>query len=665
MNSKAFRVTALLLFSNAAWASAGNIDTHTPDLMHLSLEELMNVEVTSVSKRAEKLSEAPAAISVTTAEELRRSGVTSIPEGLRLVPGLEVARVDAHNWAISGRGFNDLFANKLLVLMDGRSVYTPLFSGVYWDVQDTLLEDIDRIEVIRGPGSTLWGANAVNGVINIITRPARDTQGLLLTGGGGTEEQGFGGLRYGGSMGPNAYYRVYARYFNRDDQVLPDGSDSNDRWNMERAGFRIDWDASTDNHLTLQGDLYSGRLDQTYFLPIPNPPFAQTNQGHLNVNGGNVLGRWSHSFSAGSDLKLQLYYDRTVRDGPVLNEDRDTFDIDLQHHFLLGERQDVVWGAGYRVSSDEIDDTYTVTFNPDQRAIQLFSFFGQDEITLVPDRLRLTLGSKFEHNEFTGFEYQPSVRSSWTPTDRQTVWASISRSVRTPSRAEEDILLRQLSTVPGVQQVLLQGNREFDSEQMLAYEAGYRWRPRDRISLDVAAFYHDYDHLRSLEPGGFQFGPPGPPVTAVFTAANKLHGETYGIEFAPSWQVTEGWRLQAAYTFLQMQLHHDAGSGDTTSERDERRSPHHQFSLRSSMDLLHNVEFDCAFRYVEGLPDFQIPSYAVVDVRLAWRPLKDLELAIVGQNLLDNRHPEFQSLFIPTERTEVQHSVYGKVTWRY
>ena len=661
MNYQSICVTALVLFSNTAWASGEKMDASSADLTHLSLEELMNVEVTSVSRRAEKLSAAPAAVSVLTADDLRRSGVTSIPEALRLVPGMEVARVDAHNWAISARGFNDLFANKLLVLMDGRSLYTPLFSGVYWDTQDTLLEDIDRVEVIRGPGATLWGANAVNGVINIITRSAKDTRGLLVTGGGGAEEQGFAGVRYGGELGENAYYRVYAKYFNRDDQVLPDGSDSHDRWNMERGGFRIDWDASTENHYTLQSDLYSGRLDQTYFLPTPNPPFAQTNQSHLNVNGGNVLGRWSHTFSERSDLKLQVYYDRTVRDGPVLNEDRDTFDVDLQHRFLLGERQDIVWGAGYRLCSDELDNSYTVTFNPDQRAIQLFSLFAQDEIALVQNRLRLTLGSKFEHNDFTGFEYQPSGRLSWTPTDRQTVWASISRAVRTPSLAEDDIQLRQLTSTPGVQ-VLLQGNRDFDSEELLACELGYRWRPIARVSLDVTAFYHDYDHLRSLEPGAVL---PGPPLTVTATAGNKLHGETYGIEFAPSWQVTDSWRLQAGYTFLQNQLHRDAGSGDTTSELDEGRNPHHQFSLRSSVDLPHNLEVDCAVRYVESLPDFQIPSYIVVDVRLAWRPFKNFEVAIVGQNLLDDRHPEFQSLFIPIERTEVQHSVYGKVTWRY
>ena len=287
--------------------------------------------------------------------------------------------------------------------------------------------------------------------------------------------------------------------------------------------------------------------------------------------------------------------------------------------------------------------------------------FAQDEITLAPDRLHLTLGSKFEHNDFTGLEYQPGGRLTWTPTERQTIWASIARAVRTPSQAEDGLRLRQLAAAGGVQ-VLLQGDHGFVSEELLAYEAGYRWRPIAQVSLEVAAFYHAYDHLRTLEPGAVL---PGPPPTLTATAANKLQGETYGIEFAPSWQVTERWRLQAAYTFLQMQLHRDTGSGDTASERDEGRSPHHQASVRSALDLPHQVELDCDVRYVESLPDFQIPSYAVVDVRLAWRPLRDLELAIVGQNLLDNRHPEFQSLFIPTERTEVQHSVYGKVTWRY
>ncbi|HXT41940.1 MAG TPA: TonB-dependent receptor, partial [Candidatus Angelobacter sp.] len=367
------------------------------------------------------------------------------------------------------------------------------------------------------------------------------------------------------------------------------------------------------------------------------------------------------SFSERSDLNLQVYYDRTVRNGAVLNEDRDAIDIDLQHHFLLGERQNLVWGAGYRISSDELDNTYTATFNPDQRTVQLFSLFAQDEITIVPDRLRVTLGSKLEHNDFTGFEYQPGGRISWTPTDRQTLWASISRAVRTPSQAEDDIQLRQVTTTPGVQ-ALIQGNREFDSEELLAYEAGYRWRPLDRITLDVSAYYHDYSNLRSLEPSGVL---PGPPVTISVVAANRINGETYGVEFAPSWQITEWWRVQAAYTFMQMQLHRDAGSQDTTTEANEGRNPHHQFSLRSSLDLPHDIEFDCTLRYVESLPDFQIPSYVVMDARLAWRPLKNLELAIVGQNFLDDRHPEFQPVLIPTERTEVQQSVYGKVTWRF
>ena len=651
---------ALVGAMSRAW---GDIpENSNPDLTQLSLEELMNVEVTSVSRRAEKLGEAAAAVSVIRGDELRRSGAMEIPEALRLVPGMDVARVDSHNWAVSARGFNDVFANKLLVLMDGRSVYTLLFSGVYWDVQDTMLEDLDRVEVIRGPGATLWGANAVNGVINIITRPAGETQGLLLAGGAGSEERGFAAVRYGGQLGEHAYYRIYGKYFNRDEQVLPDGSDSHDDWSMERGGFRVDWDPTAENHLTLQGDLYGGRLHEAYFLPATNAPaFAETNRARVDVDGANLLGRWSHVFSARSDVKLQLYYDRTTREAPVLNEERNTFDIDAQHHFALGERQDIVWGAGYRVSADRLGNSYTISFLPDRRNIQLFSLFGQDQITLIRERLEMTVGSKLEHNDFTGFEYQPSGRLSWTPTDRQTVWASVSRAVRTPSQAEDDIRLRQLSGIPGVQ-ALVQGDRAFESEELVAYELGCRWRPWDRVSLDLAVFYNDYEHLRSLEPTG---PPSGFPLTQTLTAANKLHGETYGIEFGPRWQVTDSWRLQAAYTFFQMELHRDPGSGDTTSERAEGRVPHHQFSLRSSVDLPHNIEIDLALRYVDGLPDFSIPSYLVADVRLAWWPFKDLELAIVGQNLLDGRHAEFQPLQVQSEKTEVQHSVYGKVTWRF
>lgn len=621
----------------------------------------MKYPVTSVSKRPENLSEAPAAIHMITQEDIRRSGATSIPEALRLVPGLQVARVDAHTWAISARGFNDVFANKLLVVQDGRSVYTPLFSGVFWDVQDTMLEDIDRIEVIRGPGATLWGANAVNGVINIITKKARDTQGFLITSGAGTEERGFGGIRYGGKLSDSAFFRVYGKYFNRDDSVLSNGADAGDSAQMGRGGFRIDWEASDRNLFTFQGDVYRGSAGQIYTNATPGFPFVQTVRDDFTVSGGNLLGRWAHTFSDSSDLKLQLYHDRTTRETAVFQERRDTYDLDLQHNFQLGERHNLVWGAGYRLSADKVANRFTVSLNDPQRRTQLFSTFAQDEITLLKDRLKLTLGSKFEHNDYTGFEIQPSGRLLWTPSEYQSVWGSISRAVRTPSRADDDIVLNQITATPGLRTRIL-GNHDFSSEKLMAYEVGYRFRPVPRVSLDVSAFYNVYDDLRSLEPLGFS---PGPPAVATFGIANQLRGETYGFEFAPSWQVLAGWRLQAGYTYLQMQLHRQPGSKDPSTETHEGRSPHHQVTVRSIMDFPHHVQFDSTLRYVDGLPSLGISSYFALDLRLGWTPTKRLEFSLVGQNVLDDHHLEFRPSSISTQTTEVERSVYGKITWRF
>ncbi len=633
----------------------------SPDFSSMSLEELMKYPVTSVSKRPENLSEAPAAIHMITQEDIRRSGATSIPEALRLVPGLQVARVDAHTWAISARGFNDVFANKLLVVQDGRSVYTPLFSGVFWDVQDTMLEDIDRIEVIRGPGATLWGANAVNGVINIITKKARDTQGFLITSGAGTEERGFGGIRYGGKLSDSAFFRVYGKYFNRDDSVLSNGADAGDSAQMGRGGFRIDWEASDRNLFTFQGDVYRGSAGQIYTNATPGFPFVQTVRDDFTVSGGNLLGRWAHTFSDSSDLKLQLYHDRTTRETAVFQERRDTYDLDLQHNFQLGERHNLVWGAGYRLSADKVANRFTVSLNDPQRRTQLFSTFAQDEITLLKDRLKLTLGSKFEHNDYTGFEIQPSGRLLWTPSEYQSVWGSISRAVRTPSRADDDIVLNQITATPGLRTRIL-GNHDFSSEKLMAYEVGYRFRPVPRVSLDVSAFYNVYDDLRSLEPLGFS---PGPPAVATFGIANQLRGETYGFEFAPSWQVLAGWRLQAGYTYLQMQLHRQPGSKDPSTETHEGRSPHHQVTVRSIMDFPHHVQFDSTLRYVDGLPSLGISSYFALDLRLGWTPTKRLEFSLVGQNVLDDHHLEFRPSSISTQTTEVERSVYGKITWRF
>ena len=662
---------ATAVLSIAAGARADDGQTNQSQLAEMPIEKLMEVQVTSVSKRAEKLAESPAAISVLTQDDIRRSGASSIPEALRLVPGLDVARVDSQQWAISARGFNDVFADKLLVLQDGRSVYTPLFSGVFWDVQNTLMEDIDRIEVIRGPGASLWGANAVNGVINIMTKSAKETQGLLAEGGGGLFEQGFGGMRYGGKIGDDAYFRIYGQYFRRGESPSPNSTDVEDMWQMGQGGFRMDWEPSAQDVFTLQGDIYAGSLDQTFGTFNPTSPTLSTiMSGEGQVNGGNVLGRWTHDFSADSDLKIQLYYDRTHRNSIIFNESLNTYDLDAQHHFAIGDehRNDFVWGVGYRANDDQLGSSTTVAFNPARQLTELYSAFAQDEITLVQHRLHLTVGAKFEHNSYTGFEAQPSGRLAWTPTEQQTFWAAISRAVRTPSLAEEGIKLNQV-VAPG-EAVTIYGNQDFVSEELLAYELGYRVQAGSRFSLDVAAYFNDYRHLRSQEFGPSPTQPPTapPPLFAQFPVhvANELQGYAYGFELAPTWQVTDWWRLQPSYSLLKMHLTEDAGSTDMTSIRMiEGESPQQQFSMRSSMDFPHDVTFDCTLRCVDRLPALHVGSYVALDARLGWRPTKHLELAIVGENLGPMRHAEFAPTFISTPKTEVGPSIFGKVTLRY
>ncbi len=605
----------------------------------LSLQQLMDIEVTSVSRRPENLSEAASAIQVITQEDIRRSGATSIPEALRLASNLQVAQVDSRQWAISARGFTSTTANKLLVLIDGRTVYTPLYAGVFWDVQDTLLEDIDRIEVISGPGATLWGANAVNGVINITTRNAKETQGLLLEGGGGTELRGFGGVRYGATVASNVFLRVYGKYFDRDGTVLPNGNNATNDWHMGQGGFRVDWESSENNLFTLQGDLYDGRVAQ----PGTN--------GDISLSGGNVVGRWTHAFSEESDLKVQLYYDRTHRNIPgTFAENLDTYDMDFQHHFVLGERNDIVWGFGYRLIEDDVQNTAALAFLPPQVERQWFSGFLQDEIALVKNRLHLTLGTKIEHNDYTGFEYQPSVRLAWKVTENQTLWGAISRAVRTPSRIDAEFF------APGNPPYsLLQGGTNFVSEELLAYELGYRAQLHPLLSASIAAYYNDYHNIRSLE----QVNPPAP---FPFILANGQDGESYGVELTADYRVTDWWRLHAGFTELEIHIWPTSGSTDTSRGATESHDPNQQYFLRTSFDLPGHVELDAAFRYVSRISNQQVPDYAELDLRLGWRPIPRLELSVVGQNLLHDHHAEFNA---PASRQEIERSVYAKAVWQF
>lgn len=627
-------------------------------LVDLSIEELLNVEVTSVSKKKERKQDAAAAIYVLTQEDIRRSGATNIPDLLRTVPGLEVAKLTASQWSVTSRGFGGRFANKLLVLIDGRSIYTPLYSGVYWEGQEVMLEDVDRIEVIRGPGGTLWGTNAVNGVINIVTKPAGETQGLLISGGAGTEERGFVNSRWGDSIGDDAHYRLYVRGFVRDAGGDNAGLDADDGWSNIQGGFRTDWQLSPDDKLTIQGDVRDLNLDQVVTRAILDDPFTQVFNETTDYNSANILARWTHTFADESELHLQAYYDGYIWDDPTFRERRDTFDIELQHRFKPNDRHDIVWGAGIRSTWDDTDGSEYVSLDPDDDDLQFFSVFMEDDITIT-DELHLIIGSKFEHNSYTGFEIQPSARVRWTPNDRHTVWGAISRAVRTPSRAERASLLR--SQTGEDLEIVFGGDDDFASEDLLAIELGYRARATERLALDFALFYNIYDNVRSVEPQDPVVTPDG--TLLAFVGGNDTTAHTYGIEIALDWAATEYWRVRAGYSYLELQI--DAASTDDVSADILDDTPEQQFFIKNSFTLPRNVEFDLTLRAVDSLEGINVPGYVELDARLAWRPTEDLELAIIGQNLLSDEHEEFAPTFISNANTQVERGVYGKVTWTF
>lgn len=649
--------------SLALLAGIATANTDLPDdLTDMSLEALMDIEVTSVTKRPQRQGDAAAAIYVITNGDLRRWGVSNIPDALRRVPGIEVARIDANKWAITARGFNSRFANKLLVLIDGRSVYTPLFAGVYWDTQDVVLEDVERIEVIRGPGGTLWGANAVNGVINIITRTAADTQGNMVAVAAGNELRSSGTVRHGGKLNNGADYRVYAKYSDHDEGYNPAGA--HDDWRSGQVGFRSDWGRGGTDSFTLQGDYYRGKAGQQVAIPVGSgAPLDPTGTlqaiDDTRLDGGNLQLRWSRALGDSERLTLQLYYDYVHRNGVVLDETRDTIDMELQHRFPWRQTHDVVWGFDYRYVNDDSDNNPTFSLHPSSRSTHLFSTFIQDEISLTDD-LRLTIGSKFEHNDYSGFEYQPNLRLAWSPNDTHTLWGAVSRAVRTPARGEHDVLLRLVPSPaadPGVP-VFAAGNNDYDSESMIAWELGYRMHRHNRWSLDIAAFYNDYDNLRTLDPTA---------VPTVLHFNNKLQGETHGLEIAGQWQLRPGWNLHASASWLDMSLRLQEGSRDSFSAGIEDASPGSKAAVWSSIDIGKQLELDTAVRYsgdvqVNGI---DIDSYVELDLRLGWEAAPGVELALVGQNLLDSQQREFLPDFINSQTTELERSFFGKLTWNF
>ena len=596
------------------------------DLTDKSIEDLMDIEVTSVSRKEVKLFETAAAVYVITQEEIRRSGLTSIPELLRLAPGLEVARIAGNKWAITARGFNGRLANKLLVLIDGRSVYSPETSGVYWEVHDVLLEDIERIEVIRGPGGTLWGANAVNGVINIITKRTQETRGGVVTAGVGSEERGLGSFRFGSSLGDKASYRVFGKYFLRRELVDDSGIGANDPQQMARVGVRVEWQPTMRDELTLKGEIYRTNVRENFTGVSPADPFAPITNRPVEFYGGHIMARWERAISRTSEMALQVYYDRFSRKLFGLASDIDTFDVDFQHRVAMGARQDIVWGLGYRLIShrSESNSSSPVQFNRRAETAQLFSGFVQDEITLVKDRVRLIVGVKLEHNYLSGFEAQPSARLSWTPGRNQTAWLAVSRAVRTPSRSQEDIRANyQALPGPGGMPIIIAvfGSPNPQSEVLNAFEFGYRVQPHRRLSIDVATFYNVYDRLTSFEPGVpfFETDPMPAHLVVPNYYSNLLSGETYGLEAAVNLELTRRWKLNGSYSFLRMQLHRDATSSDYISETAEGDSPQHQFQLHSYVNLWRNFELDTALYRVSSLKRQGVPGYTRIDARIGWR----------------------------------------------
>ncbi len=612
------------LFASAAFSAE---PPRSRDLADLSIEELGNIQVTSVSKHAERLLDAPASIFVITGEDIRRSGATRLPEALRLAPNLEVARANASSYAISARGFNNTVDNKLLVLIDGRTVYTPLFSGVFWDAQDVMLEDVERIEVISGPGATLWGANAVNGVINVITRRSSDTQGGYAYGHSGNLERGYG-VRYGGALGGDGSYRVYARFFDVFNTSDASGVTASDGWIKGQVGFRTDWGTAT-NGFTLQGDTYRGTLGQAM-------------GDDSSISGNNLLGRWNRDLAEWGRLQAQAYFDHTERDIPGTFAERlNIFDVEFQHGLRAIGAHALTWGGGYRFGDDHVTNSAALGFLPSDRNLRWANVFAQDEIALE-NNLRLTLGGKFENNYYTGTEFLPSARLAWKPQPQRLIWGAVSRAVRAPSRIDRDFFLVPRKIIVG---------EDFVSEVARVFEVGYRALPSPRASYSVSLFHNIYDKLRSVEPAS----------GGNFVLGNKMEGTADGIEAWGNYQAAKNWRLSAGGFFLRQHLRLKPDSGDTTGVSAAGNDPKRQFVLRSSLELPDSAEVDVGIRYVAALPNPNVPAYTAMDVRFAWRLRRELELSVVGQNLLDSGHTEF----VGNTNSEIGRGGYVKLKWYF
>ncbi len=641
------------------------------NLKAMSLEQLANIEVSIATKKPQSVESIPAAVFVITRDDIRRSTVNSIPELLRMVPGLNVARIDASHWAISARGGNGRFANKLLVLMDGRTVYTPLYSGVYWNVQDTMMEDIERIEVIRGPGASAWGSNAVNGVINIISRSAEDTHGTLASVALGDPESMNVGVRYGNASKENIAYRIYAKSRKNNKFNDSDEAKANDDWRDNRLGFHLDGLLSSNDNITLQGDIYRNEASQTSLytdLLLGSHATKET----FDDEGGNILARWSHNSSDSTQSILQMYYDYQKRE--EMHDKRQTFDIDFQYQLPIIGAHELSLGLGYNIVRDNIqgnnDRTYVM---PEKLTHEIYSAFIQDQIRLN-EHLYFTIGSKFEHNEYTGMEIQPSARLLWQPEEKQSIWLSISKASRIPSRIEtsgqggsEAIPASRNPFIPLPVLITGRSNPNQQSERLLAYEIGYRIQFGQQLSLDISGFYNDYSDLRTFEEGPLDFSNYPNYLEKYYDFDNLAEATTWGTEVSADWRLSDQIRLQLAYSFLQMDYNEVNGTTDTAVQTPEKQNPKHQLSLRFGYDPDYNWETDLWIRYVDDIKvaTEKIPQYWTMDARIGWHINKNLDLSLVGQNLFNSSHAEFNEELNILKHTEIPRGFFIKAVWNY
>jgi iron complex outermembrane recepter protein len=627
---------ALLLQVNQAYSQVADSLAPTA-LKKLSLKELLDVEVISVSKHPEKLTEVASAIQVITQHDIRNSGAKTLPEALRLASNLQVAQINSSQWAISARGFNNSLANKLLVLIDGRTVYTPLYAGVFWDVQNLMLDDIERIEVISGPGGTLWGVNAVNGVINIITKNSKDSKGLFVEGLAGHNVPGMGSMRYGGSINNKLSYRIYGMGFKLGNSVDTNKLKVNDEWTNWQGGVRLDWEVSDKDKISLVQGIYKAD---------PNPDAKDT---PVIAKGDNITARWNRVISAKADFQLQVYYDHTFRDfGTGLKEDLKTYDIEWQHRNQIGRRHQLTYGLNLRLMDHRVTNLELLVFLPAHKNLYNHNAFVQDEITLN-DRLRLTVGSKAGSNNYTGFEYQPNIRVTWLPSRTQTVWGAVSRSVRIPSRIDRDFYIYRLPNI-----LLLSGSN-FDSEKLIAYELGWRSQPIENLSVSLATFYNRYDDIRSIEPGP-------PPLNIPFALGNGVKGISYGSELSATWQAHSRWLLKGGYTFLKKDLSVKSTSMDLNKGSAESNDPEHQFLIQSVVDITRKIEWGTVIRYIGKLPKPVVKAYTGLDVRIGWKITRVIEINLIAQNLLNQQHQEF--IASSRNRREIERGLFGKVICR-